>query len=132
MKMIMNENVVAPRANPHRGEVVAVIDGRARPLRLTLGALAALEAALDPPDLTALLERFERGRPTARDVAGVIAAGLAGAGQQLAPDQDAADALPGGLPEAYALAAKLLAAAFGAGSSGGAPDATDDATADGR
>lgn len=98
--------------NRARGEVRAVLEGRPRTLRLTLGALAQLEAALQPPDLVALLERFEAGRPTARDVAGVIAAGLAGAGDALDPDADAGAAIEGGLPAAYRLAADLLAAAF--------------------
>ncbi|MEO1330335.1 MAG: gene transfer agent family protein [Pseudomonadota bacterium] len=97
--------------NRARAEVEAVIDGEPRVLKLTLGALSALEASLDPPDLIALIERFEAGRPTAKDVVGVISAGLAGGGVALAPDADG-PAVEGGVAGAYRLAAELLTAAF--------------------
>ena len=55
-------------ANPHAGEVALVIDGQRRVLKLTLGALAELEESLGAPSLMALIERFESGRFSARDV----------------------------------------------------------------
>ena len=45
-----------------------VIDGEARVLKLTLGALAELEEALGEDTLVALVERFEAGRFSSRDV----------------------------------------------------------------
>ena len=49
-------------ANPWRGEVGLVIEGEPHVMRLTLGALATLEAELAEPSLVALVERFEQGR----------------------------------------------------------------------
>ncbi len=66
--------------NRLRGEVEAVLDGRARTLCLTLGALAELEAALGVEDLGALAERFGKGRLRAREAIAVIGAGLRGGG----------------------------------------------------
>ena len=48
-------------ANPHAGEVALVLDGEARVLKLTLGALAELEDRLQADSLPALVERFEAG-----------------------------------------------------------------------
>lgn len=99
-------------ANPYRGEVDAVIDARPRTLRLTLGALAELEAALDVEDLISLSERFDAGRPSARDVAAVIHAGFRGAGYVVSRQEVEAMSFEGGVLGGYRLAAKLLAAAF--------------------
>ena len=46
-------------ANPWRGDVTLVINGQQHVARLTLGALAELEDALDEGSLIALVERFE-------------------------------------------------------------------------
>ncbi len=48
--------------NRQRGEVEAVLDGRAWTLCLTLGALAELEAALDADDLMGLARALRRGQ----------------------------------------------------------------------
>lgn len=101
-----------PPANPHRGEVAAIIDGEARVLRLTLGGLAAMEQQLSPPSLIALLERFEKGQPMAGDVRAVIQAAHAGAGIQVSLTDVDAMRLEGGVLAAYRLASALLAAAF--------------------
>ena len=69
--------------NRHRGEVEAVLDGRAWTLCLTLGALAELEAALAAGDLMGLARRFEEGRLTAGDAIRIIGAGLRGAGHDV-------------------------------------------------
>lgn len=99
-------------ANPHRGEAALWIDGQRRVLRLTLGALAELEAELGADDLPALVSRFEAGRVRARDVLALIAAGLRGAGW----DGDSAALrtaeIRGGPVEAARVAALLLARAF--------------------
>ena len=98
--------------NPHRGEVTAMIDGHAHTLRLTLGALAELEAALDVPDLIALAERFERGSLNSREAIAIIGAGLRGAGQDIT-DQDVAHMSPdGGIAALIKTAASLLTKAF--------------------
>ena len=65
-------------ANPWTGEVALVIDGERRVLKLTLGALAELEAGLDTDTLVALVERFEAGGFSSRDVLALIVAGLRG------------------------------------------------------
>ena len=54
-----------------RGEVEAVLDGRAYRLCLTLGALAELEADLGEESMLALAERFEGGRIRGRDEEGI-------------------------------------------------------------
>ena len=45
-----------------------VVDGAPRVMRLTLGALAALEAELDEPSLVALVERFEQSRFSSSEI----------------------------------------------------------------
>lgn len=99
-------------ANPHRGDVSTVVDGQETVLRLSLGALAELEAALECGDLIALAERFESGRPSARDVLAVIRAGFRGAGRDVSVNMVEEMAFEGGLLGAYRLAGALLAAAF--------------------
>ena len=102
--------------NPHRGEVAVVLDGRRHAARLTLGALAALEAELGEASLIGVIERFESGRFATRDVLAVVVAGLRGGGWQ----GEAADLMTveieGGPVVAARVAAELLARAFhGAG-----------------
>ncbi len=98
--------------NPYRGEVSLVVDGQAHVLRLTLGALAELEAELEAQSLLALVERFESGGFTTRDLLALLAAGLRGGGWQGAlPDLLAAD-IEGGPIGAARIAARLLALSF--------------------
>ena len=99
-------------ANPYAGEVALVIGGEARVMRLTLGALAEMEAALGADSLVALVARFENGRFSSRDVLAVIVAGLRGGGWQgREADLLTAD-IEGGPVEAAKAAAQLLARAF--------------------
>lgn len=99
-------------ANPFAGEVAIVLDGRAHVAKLTLGALAELEAAVDAGSLVELVERFEAGRFTTRDVLALIVAGLRGGGWQgTAADLLRAD-IGGGPVAAAKAAAELLARAF--------------------
>ncbi|MGR3572449.1 gene transfer agent family protein [Brevirhabdus sp.] len=99
-------------ANPWAGEVGLTLDGRAHVLKLTLGALAGLEARLGAETLPALVERFEQGRFAARDVLELVAAGLRGGGWR----GEMADLLEadikGGPVEAARVAARLLSLAF--------------------
>ena len=99
-------------ANPHAGEVALAVGGEQRVAKLTLGTLAELETALEAGSLLALVERFEGGTFSARDVLLVLAAGLRGGGWQgTAADLVRADM--GLAPVAAArAAAALLARAF--------------------
>jgi hypothetical protein len=83
-------------ANAARGEAEIVVGGERRVMRLTLGALAELEAALGAGGLAALAERFEGGAFGARDLIALLGAGLRG----------------GGAAGAARAAAALLAATF--------------------
>lgn len=100
-------------ANPRRGEIEAVIDGRPRTLCLTLGALAELEAAFGVDDVVALADRFGSGRPSARDLTRLLAAGLRGAGEAVSEDEVALMRFEGGAVGAAEIAGRLLAATFG-------------------
>ncbi|MEJ1158001.1 gene transfer agent family protein [Prosthecomicrobium sp. N25] len=100
-------------ANPRRGEVEAVIDGRPRTLCLTLGALAELEAAFGVDDLAALAARFGSGRLSARDIMRILAAGLRGAGEAVGDEDAGRLRVEGGLLGAADLAGRLLVATFG-------------------
>lgn len=104
--------------NPYSGEVTLVIDGEPRVLKLTLGALAELEASLSVGTLVALAERFETTQVSARDVVALLVAGLRGGGWVgQAPDLLLAD-IEGGPMAATGAASELLRRAF---SFGGAP-----------
>lgn len=99
-------------ANPWRGEVTLVIDGAPHVLRLTLGALAELEAGLKADTLVDLVTRFEGGGCSSRDVLALIVAGLRGGGWRgTAADLLAAE-IEGGPLAAARVAAELLARAF--------------------
>jgi hypothetical protein len=100
-------------ANRQRGEIEAMLDGRRRTLRLTLGALAELEDALGAGDLAGLADRLAGGRLSARDVIAVIGAGLRGAGEAASDAEVAAMTADGGLRGAVLVVAELIAAAFG-------------------
>ena len=98
--------------NRYRGEVALMVEGRALPMRLTLGALAELEDAFSVENLPALGERFAAGRLSARDIARILSAGLRGAGGTLPLDEVAALPFDGGLNGAIAAAIALLDATF--------------------
>lgn len=109
-------------ANPWTGEVELVLDGQRHVLKLTLGALAELEAGLGEDTLLALVTRFEEGRYATRDVLALIVAGLRGGGWRgTAADLLGADVAGGPIAAAQA-AAMLLVRAFslpaGSGSDG--------------
>lgn len=67
--------------NAARGEVALSIDGRARRLCLTLGALAELETAFAQPSLGALAQRLSR--LSASDLLIVLEALLRGGGEPM-------------------------------------------------
>jgi hypothetical protein len=107
-------------ANPRRGEIEAVLDGRERTLCLTLGALAELEASFGAEDLVALAARFETGRLSARDIVRIIGCGLRGAGEAVSDNEVAAMRTDGGAAGFARIAADLVRATFGGGEAGGA------------
>lgn len=99
-------------ANPWAGEVSVLLDGVPHRAKLTLGALAELEAWLQAGSLLDLVERFEAGRFSSRDVLGLIVAGLRGGGWQGGPADLLQVEIGGGPVEAARVAAELLARAF--------------------
>lgn len=99
-------------ANPWGGEVALVIGGERHVLKLTLGALAELEAALETGTLVELVERFEGGAFSTRDVLALIVAGLRGGGWQGRAGDLVSAEIEGGPVGAARAAAELLARAF--------------------
>jgi hypothetical protein len=111
--MMPRHNVATGRANRHRGEVEAVIDGERRILCLTLGSLAELETAFAAENLTELAARFSSGRLKAADIIRILSAGLRGGGN-LVSDEDVAEInVEGGIAGLARLTAELLTATFG-------------------
>ncbi len=98
--------------NPWAGEVALVLDGERHLLKLTLGALAELEAALEADSLVALVDRFETGGFRARDVARLLLAGLRGGGWRGDAGTLLEAEIDGGPVEATRVAALLLGRAF--------------------
>lgn len=101
-----------PMANPWRGEVALVLDGERRVAKLTLGALAELETELGGESLIALIERFEAGRHSTRDVLALVVAGLRGGGWTGEAKDLLTAEIEGGPIEASRVAAALLVHAF--------------------
>ena len=100
-------------ANTHRGEIDAVLDGKAFRLVLTLGALAELESAFGDEDMLALAQRFGGGRLSARDCTRIIGAGLRGAGYEISDDAVRTMRADNGAAGYVDVVARLLRATFG-------------------
>lgn len=98
--------------NPFAGEVAIWLDGACHKAKLTLGALAELEAALEAGSLIEVVERFEAGRFSSRDVLALIVAGLRGGGWNGTAADLRTVEIGGGPVEAARAAAELLARAF--------------------
>ncbi|KEO56534.1 gene transfer agent family protein [Thioclava pacifica] len=100
-------------ANPWAGEVEITLDGQRHVAKLTLAALAELEAEIgETGGMIALVERFEAGRFASRDVLAVIVAGLRGGGWQGRVGDLGTVEIGGGPMGAARKAAELLARAF--------------------
>lgn len=99
-------------ANPFRGEVELVVDGEARAMRLTLGALAELEARLNADSLMEMIARFETGGFRVRDLVALIVAGLNGGGWRVSEAELLARRIDGGPVAAAQAAAQLLKLTF--------------------
>ncbi|SHL72613.1 Phage tail tube protein, GTA-gp10 [Roseovarius marisflavi] len=99
-------------ANPWAGEVALVIDGERQVLKLTLGALAELEADLEAGSLIDLVDRFEGGAFSTRDVLALVVAGLRGGGWRGRTSDLLSAEIEGGPLGAAKAAAELLGRAF--------------------
>ena len=99
-------------ANPWAGEVALVIDGQRHVMKLTLGALAALETELDTGGLVALVERFETGEFATRDVILVLLHALRAGGWEGTNEKLLQADIKGGAMGAVAAAGQVLARAF--------------------
>ena len=99
-------------ANPLTGEVELWLDGKRHLAKLTLGALIELETELGAESMVAMVERFEGGRFSSRDVMAVLVAGLRGAGWTGGMVELLAAEFRGGPVGAAQAAASLLARAF--------------------
>ncbi|PRY26217.1 tail tube GTA-gp10-like protein [Aliiruegeria haliotis] len=98
--------------NPWAGEVRLDLNGESRACKLTLGALAELEAGMEGGTVIDLVERFETGRNGVQDIFALILAGLRGGGWTgTAQDLLTAD-IAGGPAGAARAAAQLLQVAF--------------------
>ncbi|MFN3689164.1 gene transfer agent family protein [Salinarimonas sp.] len=104
-----------PHGPARRGDVSLVIDGTTYRLRLTLGALAELEAALGAGDLGALAERLAAGRLSSRDLVAILGCALRGGGHAIDDAHIAALPMPDGIAPVAEAVAAALAIAFGAG-----------------
>jgi len=99
-------------ANPFAGEVEVTLDGAPHIARLTLGALATLEAEIGAESMVALIERFEGAKITSRDVLAVLVAGLRGGGWRGRAEDLMTVEIGGGPIGAARAAAELLARGF--------------------
>ena len=99
-------------ANPWAGEVALVVDGERHVMKLTLGALAELEAGLKEDTLVGMIERFEAGRYSTRDVLALIVAGLRGGGWRGTAHDLLSAEIQGGPVLAAQAAGQLLTRAF--------------------
>ncbi len=88
------------------------VDGAPHAARLTLGALAELESSLGAGTIVDLVERFEKGAFSSRDVLAVIVAGLRGGGLKVTGDDLLTADIAGGPVNAARAAAALLTRAF--------------------
>jgi len=98
--------------NAWTGEVALVIDNEQHVLKLTLGALAELETELGSLTMVELVERFETGKFSSRDVLALLVAGLRGGGWQGSASALLQADIAGGPMGAARAAAELLARAF--------------------
>ena len=96
-------------ANPWRGEVELSVDGEPRVMRLTLAALAELEARLKSDSL---IERFEAGGFRVRDLIALLTAGLNGGGWKVTEAELTRAQIDGGPLAAAQAAARLLKITF--------------------
>ncbi|MFD0915864.1 gene transfer agent family protein [Pseudahrensia aquimaris] len=100
--------------NRHRGEVEAILDGKAYALCLTLGALAELEALFGAKSLSDLVSQLSSQSLTAQQLRSIIGCGLRGAGHTFTDAEVAEMQCEGGAAGYARIAAELLGATFSA------------------
>jgi hypothetical protein len=98
--------------NPWAGEVAITVDGVPRVMRLTLGALAELEARLESDSLMEMIARFETGGFRVSDLISLIAAGLKGGGWEVSEAELVKRRIEGGPLAVAQAAAELLKVTF--------------------
>ncbi len=101
--------------NPWAGGVSLCVDGVERRCRLTLGALAEMEAGLEGEGVVDLVSRIEAGRFNSRDIMAIVVAGLRGGGWAVTAQELLAADIAGGPVGAAQAAARMLARAFAPG-----------------
>ena len=69
-------------ANKKRGDVIALINGQRRRLRLSLAALAKIEACYNDTDILQLIRSFALHGMTAKDADNIVRAALQGGGDE--------------------------------------------------
>lgn len=89
-----------------------VVNGAPVRLRLTLGALAELEARLEEQSLLALVGRFEAGAFKSRDILELLAAGTLGGGAPMSVAELGSAKIEGGPVAAARAAGRLLKLSF--------------------
>ena len=99
-------------ANPWTGEVALVVDGQRHVAKLSLGALAELEARLGAGSLTEMVTRFEGEALKSADVLALVCAGLRGGGWRGDLEDLLHAEIEGGVLEAARVSARLLMLAF--------------------
>lgn len=98
--------------NRWRGEATLIVNGEERALRLSLGALADLEAQLGADGLVPLVERFETGSFRAKDLIALLHAGLRDCGWNGSEGDLRSATIEGGAVAATRCAGQLLKATF--------------------
>lgn len=99
-------------ANPFAGEVRLNVNGQDHHCKLTLGALAELETAMQSDCLMDLIARFEGQSFTATDILNVAHAGLRGGGWAGSKSDLMVADFGGGLVGVAQAAAQMLTLAF--------------------
>jgi hypothetical protein len=99
-------------ANPRRGEVSCRLGGRRHTLRLTLNALAEIEAAMAADGLAGLGQRLAAGRLRSADLVALLGATLRGGGTAVSDEEAGALVDAGDLPVIAEALARLFALAF--------------------
>lgn len=108
--------------NPHRSEVAVDLGGERLVLRLTLQALAEIEAAIAPDGLAALAERFASGQFVLREIVAMLGAMARGGGQSIS-DQALAERLDAGeLPRLLLVLARVFGTVLGGDNLPGEPE----------
>lgn len=103
--------------NRHRGEILAVLDGKDYTLCLTLGTLAELEMHFEAENLLNLAERICGTALSASDMLAIVCAGFKGGGYDFT-EQEIGEMRTENSAAGYAeIVVDLLEATFGSTSS---------------